>query len=235
MQAAKLRQPEMAAPMPPPQPQRGEPFFAWLAFVSLVVVLTGFASSYFLRAAHRPPLSSMLSWHGAALTAWFVLVLVQSALLAGHRSKTTFRLHLRLGMLSLFLALAVVVSGAMVAFDFYHHGTGDPILSPAGLLTANLLNLFSFGYYFVAGMLCRKHAELHKRFLSLCGIVMISPAAFRLVVHLGLPPPCSLVIQFGLCAALIVYDRRRLQRISKASWTGVLLIVWMIAVTLMVG
>ena len=215
--------------------QRGEPFFTWLAIAALLVVLAGFAPSFYLRPAQHAPLTTLFAWHGICLTGWYVLMVLQGALVALGPAPHGLRWHRRLGLASTALAIAVVASGAVVAVDFYQGGTHNPILSPEGLLVANLMNLVSFGTCFVAGVYWRKRPALHKRFLSLSGIVMIGPAAFRLVVALGLAPPFSLVVQFGLCAALFAYDRRRLGRIHIASWIGVLLIVVMIVVTLAVG
>ncbi|MFT4511409.1 MAG: hypothetical protein ACI89X_003802 [Planctomycetota bacterium] len=221
--------------MSPSPSKPGEPFFTVLAVVALAVVVAGFAPSFYLRGTDHQPLSPMFLWHGISLTAWYVLAIVQSALVGIRFSAGKLRVHQRLGMAATLIAIAVIYTGIAVAFDFYNGGTTNPILTPEGLLVANLMNLVSFAVCFVAGVALRKKPELHKRFLSLAGIVMIGPAAFRLVVSLGLAPPMSLIIQFGLVAAMFVYDRRRLQRISKASWIGVLLIVLMIVVTLAVG
>ena len=219
-----------------PSPKRpGEPFFTVLAVVALVVVLAGFAPSFYLRTSDRPPLSSMFLWHGISLTAWYVLAIVQGALVSVRFSAANLRLHQRLGIAALLIAIAVIYTGIVVAFDFYRGGTTNTILTPKGLLVANLMNLVSFSVCFVCGVLLRKQPEMHKRFLSLAGIVMIGPAAFRLVVTMGLAPPMSLAIQFGLIAAMLVYDRRRLKRFSKVTWIGAGLIVLMIAVTLAVG
>lgn len=224
------------SPSPNKPPSKlGEPFFAVLAVLALAVVLAGFAPSFYLRSTDRAPLSSMFLWHGISLTAWYMLAIVQSALVGIRFSPGKLRVHQRLGMAACLIAIAVIYTGIVVAFDFYRGGTTNTILTPEGLLVANLMNVVSFTVCFALGVALRKRPELHKRFLSLAGIVMIGPAAFRLVVNLGLAPPMSLLIQFGLIAAMFVYDRRRLQRISKASWIGALLIVLMIAVTLAVG
>lgn len=209
--------------------------FAILTTVSLLVVLAGFAPSFFLRDDNQGSLSPTFLWHGVILTSWYLLAVIQSLLIGVGFSARRLQLHKTLGIASLVIAAAVVVSGVQVALDFYDHGASTEILSRQGLLTANLLNLASFGTCFVAGMAMRRRRELHKRFLSLAGIVMIGPAAFRLVVIMGLPPPASLIIQFGLLALLAIYDIRRMHRISTATWCGFLLMILMITVTLVVG
>lgn len=218
---------------PPKKP--GEPFFLVLAVLQFVVVLAGFSPSFYARSPDLEPLSAMFVWHGIVLTFWYVLVIVQSALLGLRYNKTTMQWHMRLGVLSLVVAALVIYSGIEAALAFYNSGTRTEILSPIGLLTANLLNLFGFLVCFAAGMLWRQQKTLHKRFLTLCGVVMIGPAAFRLVVFLGLAPPASLIIQFGFLIALGRYDRQRLGRVSAPCWTAVALILLLIAVTLAVG
>ena len=213
----------------------GEPFFTWLAVAALAVVLAGFAPSFYLRSSALPPLSAWLAWHGVSLTLWYVLVIVQGALVGFARTAGSLRAHRRLGAVSLMLAAAVIATGVVVALDFYHNGTGDVILTPAGLLFANLMNLLSFAICFTLGVALRRHPRAHKRFLELAGVLMIGPAAFRLVVNLGLAPPFSLVIQLGLLAALFGYDRRRLGSMHVASWTGLGLIALHIVGTMAIG
>lgn len=215
--------------------KRGEPFFAVLTAASLLIILAGFSPSFFLRDNNQAPLAPAFLWHGIILTSWYLLAVIQSLLIGVGFSARRLRIHKTLGISSLLVAIAVVVSGVQVALEFYDHDASTQILSKRGLLTANLMNLACFAICFAAGMAMRTRRELHKRFLSLAGIVMIGPAAFRLVVIAGLPPPASLIIQFGLLAGLAIYDRRRLHRISKATWSGFLLMILMIAVTLAVG
>ena len=206
-----------------------------LAVCALLIVFAGFAPSFYLRSATRPSLTSGFLWHGIILTAWYVVAVLQSGLIALLSTANRYHWHRRLGFLSLFVAAGVVYSGTLVAIEFYRGGSQTEILSPAGLLVANLMNLVSFTVCVAAGIALRKRPELHKRFLSLAGIVMIGPAAFRLVVFLGMAPPVSLIVQFAPIAALCVYDRQRLQRVSVATYSGILLIVLMIVVTLAVG
>lgn len=206
-----------------------------LATLQLVIVVAGFAPTYYARPATLPPLPPSFAWHGRVLTAWYLLVIVQSGLIGLRRREATLRLHKRLGLLSLAVAVAVIYSGVGVAFEFYQSGSETEVLSPAGILTANLMNLFGFAVCFSAGIAYRKNRELHKRYLTLAGVVMIGPAAFRLAVNCNLPPPVSLVVQLGLVGAMFAYDRLQLRRISTPNWVAVGLIALLIATTLAVG
>lgn len=56
-------------------------FFTVMSGALLLFVLVGFSRSFYLRPfGDLPPLSGALHVHGAALTAWFVLLFVQALL-----------------------------------------------------------------------------------------------------------------------------------------------------------
>lgn len=221
--------------MRPDVQPRGEPFFLTLAILQLAVVVAGFAPTYYARPATLPPLAPEFLWHGRILTVWYLLVVVQSGLIGLRRDRTTLRLHKHLGLASVGIAALVIYSGIGVAFEFYRGGSATEILSPAGILTANLMNLLGFAICFSAGIAYRTRRELHKRYMVLAGVVMIGPAAFRLTVNCSLPPPLSLAVQLGFVVAMFAYDRAKLGRISAPNWVAVGLILSLITATLLVG
>ena len=61
-------------------------FFTGMALVSLLTMLVGFAPTYFLRNTDLPPLTSFYHLHGLVFTAWILLFLAQTALVAAHRT-----------------------------------------------------------------------------------------------------------------------------------------------------
>src|SRR3954466_5263426 len=69
-------------------------FFPAMSALLLVIVFVGFAPTYYLRPAAARPLPIYLHLHGAALTLWFSLLLVQTGLIASGRRA----LHRRLGL-----------------------------------------------------------------------------------------------------------------------------------------
>src|SRR3546814_2824189 len=77
--------------------------YAAAAVVALALVFAGFARTYYLRSAFDgPPLTLLLYVHGAVMTSWFVLFIVQARLVAhGHAG-----VHRRLGAFGALLALA---------------------------------------------------------------------------------------------------------------------------------
>ncbi|HEY1472000.1 MAG TPA: hypothetical protein VGF61_23370 [Candidatus Acidoferrum sp.] len=89
-------------------------FFSGMSAVSLIVVLIGFARTYFLAGLFRAPLPKLLVHiHGAAFTLWIVLFIVQIGLVAARRVD----LHRRLGLLGFFLAILMVLLGTLAASD----------------------------------------------------------------------------------------------------------------------
>src|SRR3546814_66581 len=75
--------------------------YAAAAVVALALVFAGFARTYYLRSAFDgPPLTLLLYVHGAVMTSWFVLFIVQARLVAhGHAG-----VHRRLGAFGALLA-----------------------------------------------------------------------------------------------------------------------------------
>src|ERR1700722_5936810 len=81
-------------------------FFSGMALLLLGTVLLGFAKTYFLAGMFHAPLPDWISHvHGAAFTLWLVLLIVQVALVAAHRTD----IHRRLGLAGFGLDGLVVV------------------------------------------------------------------------------------------------------------------------------
>src|SRR5262245_25318706 len=90
-------------------------FFPTVSGLLLAVLVFGFAPSFFLRGLIRipVPLASLppyLVAHGLLLTAWYALVLVQTCLVAAHRTD----LHRRLGVLAAVVAVLLVPVSRLV-------------------------------------------------------------------------------------------------------------------------
>ena len=89
-------------------------FFSGMAAVALIVVLVGFARTYFLAGLFRAPLPNLLVHiHGAAFTLWIILFITQVSLVTARR----VNLHRRLGLLGFVLAIVMIVLGTLTASD----------------------------------------------------------------------------------------------------------------------
>jgi hypothetical protein len=95
-------------------PRYDDFFFSGMAAVALIVVLIGFARTYFLAGLFRAKLPNLLVHvHGAAFTLWIILFITQISLVTARRVD----LHRRLGLLGIGLAIVKVVLGTLTATD----------------------------------------------------------------------------------------------------------------------
>ena len=98
-------------------------FFSAMAAVALVVVLVGFARTYFLAGLFRAPLPNLLVHiHAAAFTLWIVLLITQISLVTARRVD----LHRWLGQLGFALAVLMVVLGVLTASDRLARQSANP-------------------------------------------------------------------------------------------------------------
>src|SRR6266545_6194031 len=101
--------------------RRERVFYIVVAVVAAALVYAGFARTFFLRpyfAFADQPLPMLRVVHGIIFTTWFVLLLVQTSLVAAGRTD----LHRRLGIAGIALAALMVVVGALTAVDATRRG-----------------------------------------------------------------------------------------------------------------
>ena len=98
-------------------------FYGAMALALLATVFLGFARSFYLKPMfpnHPVPPETIFMVHGAAFTAWIVLLVVQTNLIALRRAD----LHRTAGTFGAFLAAAMVVLGVLAALVAAHRPTG---------------------------------------------------------------------------------------------------------------
>src|SRR5947208_2023227 len=89
-------------------------FFLGMALALFAAVAVGFARSFFLRPLFPgwpSPSETIFYVHGAAYTAWIVLLVTQTALVSAGRRD----LHRRIGPFGVALAAAMVILGTLAA------------------------------------------------------------------------------------------------------------------------
>src|SRR5215475_6479126 len=90
-------------------------FYPIVSGLLLLVLVVGFAKTFFLRAFFNvPPIPAYLYVHGVVLTAWYALVFAQTLLVRTHRVD----LHRRLGVASVTVAAMLVPISAYVVTGF---------------------------------------------------------------------------------------------------------------------
>lgn len=210
-------------------------FYVFMAALYLAVAVLGFAprSVQILTGELRnPPL--VVHVHAALMTAWLVLFLTQTSLVAlGER-----RMHRRLGILSFVLAPAMLASmfGATLSWHTFMSEL-DPNLSAFGtnMLLSFYRSMLFFPIFFVWGAVTRRNdPETHKRMMVLATVLLTSGGIDRMSWLPGQTLPGSYdgthFYQLVLFAPALAYDFIRRGRPHPAYLIGFgLLLAWMIA------
>jgi hypothetical protein len=208
-------------------------FFSSMGVAAALTVFWGFAPTYYLRTSDTPSLSPVLHLHGVVFTAWMVLYVVQTALIATKRTA----IHRRSGVAGAVLALAMIVLGTIVAIAAASRPPAPNLPpgwpSPLEFLVIPLGDIVAFGLLVSVGLYNRRHRDIHKRLMLLATIAILNAGLGRLVfpggvlAFVGLPAnPVTLIGLTGLfVAACLIYDRATLGRIHPAFlWGGTFII-----------
>jgi hypothetical protein len=180
--------------------------FVLMAVWFIAIVLAGFIPDSLMkvelvRSGQRPPFPPVLHLHAVLMGSFLLLLLAQSWLMATGRGAQ----HMRLGMVAMVLAPALVIVGFILAPTMYHMlWEGARIAPPAkraeiqGALTVweNILLLqirigILFPLFLVIGLNARgRNAGMHKRMMFLA-TVMALPAGIDRIPWLPSTMPIS--------------------------------------------
>jgi hypothetical protein len=210
-------------------PSSDRRFYSGMAIAMAVVVFVGFGPTFYLRpfVPDRPTvsgatdLSALAMLHGLLFSAWVVLFIVQTALVAGHRVS----LHRRLGVAGAGLAAAMVLVGISTAIASAARGGAPPGVDPLTFLAVPLFDMVVFPIFVIAALLKRRDREAHKRLMLLAYITIIVAAVARWPGVLPYGPFVFFGLGFVFLLLGIVYDlvtRRRVHPVYM--WGGALLV-----------
>lgn len=202
-------------------------FFLGMAIALFAAVAVGFARSFFLRPlfpAWPSPSESIFYVHGAAYTAWIVLLVTQAALVNAGRTD----LHRRIGPYGAVLAAAMVILGTLAALTAARRPggfIGVPV-PPLSFLAIPLFDMVLFPLFVGLAIAKRRNAQSHKRLMLLATIGLVTAAVARWPGVLAGGP----LLFFGLTdlfiVALAVWDFRSLGKLHPVTlWGGLLVIV----------
>lgn len=214
-----------------PRPRSRDLFHAGLAGVLLLIVVVGFAPTFFLRPAFTDrPLPSYLYAHGAVLTLWFTVSFVQPCLVAARR----VALHRRLGVAGALTAAILVPLSAFVAIHAIprYIAAGVPAADIQFIVLGDLVSLVVFSGLVVLALAWRRRGDWHRRLMAVASIMIVGPAIARLE-RVGLPVPVPVVL-LALLAALGVHDTVRTGRPHRATVVSGLVVVLSLAALLSV-
>ena len=154
-----------------------------MAGLILLIVLTGFSRTLYLRALFDvPELPPYLYVHGTLLTAWFVLFFLQALLVAGG---STAR-HRALGIAAVTIGAVIPLVGLMATL-----GIPDRVAS-AGLdfeplvqrlmpvIVGNIQNVVFFAVALLCAVLLRRKRDFHSRLMLWASLFILGPALGRI-------------------------------------------------------
>lgn len=205
-------------------------FYSAMAIGMAVTVFTGFAPTYYLRTWFGAPatvtgattLSPLAHLHGALFTGWVLLFIVQTALVASHRT----RIHQRLGIAGATLAAAMVVVGLSTAIASAARGAAPPGADPLAFLVVPLFDMVLFAGFVGTALWYRRQRETHKRLMLLGYIAIIVAAVARLPGVLPYGPLAFFGLSFVFLLIAVTYDVVSRRRVHPAyAWGGALLVL----------
>ena len=198
--------------------RRHPAFFPAMSLVLIVLVFLGFAPTYYLRPVSAGPIPAYLHVHGAAMTAWFLLLVVQTALIATRRRS----LHRRLGIAGACVAAVIVVLNPLVVVWSVPHlmaGNGSTSLT-ALIVVADLLLVGIFAALVGLAIRWRRYPETHGRMLVLASLAVSGPALGRLSLNLAGTPLPGVIALMTLPLLVIIHDRMVMKWVHPVSGWG---------------
>lgn len=195
-------------------------FYSGMAIFMIVVVLIGFAPSFYFRGLvfyprPNPTLTPLVWLHGLMFSGWMLIFLVQARLVAaGHRD-----LHRKLGLWSMVFAIALIPLMIATTIGQVARANQPPGFTPLGWTAVPAFGIPVFAAFVWAGWAKRRDPQSHKRFMLGAALLMMDPAIGRIPL---LPPdagvPLSDLLGWLPFLALVAWDLRSRGRIHAATW-----------------
>lgn len=196
-------------------------FYLLITSLLLLVVILGFGKTFFLRPFFDQPvflkeLPAIVYIHGGIMTIWYVMLVVQSALV----NVNNIKLHRTLGWGLVGTAVLIIVSGLMVNAGVFPRLIALGVLDPkndglmrmaASLWTYDQVALVPFGLMVATAILKRKDMVIHRSMMLGASMLLLHPALFRMAGWMfpGFAMPSATLIYFLFPILLIVYDWRK--------------------------
>jgi hypothetical protein len=197
-------------------------FFTGMALAAALMLVLGFLPSYFHRGVELPALTPLYQLHGALFTAWIALLVVQTALVAGHRTD----LHRTLGVAGAVLAAIVFVFGVIVSVETLRRNGGPPGGDPRKFFAIPMGDILVFGALVGAAVVQRRRSESHKRLMLLATISLLTAAVGRFLRQVGLGGAPNLFYGTDVFVlVLVLYDLAVRGRVHPATlWGGAVVV-----------
>jgi hypothetical protein len=190
-------------------------FFVVFAALSVVVVLIGFARTFFMPVAHgtfrAPPIVYV---HASLFLAWISLLVAQTVLAFSHN----LRWHRQLGWITVVLIPVMIASDIGVSLwataRDLRGGQGDVALA---FLFGLFMDVASFAALATVAVVMRRKPQVHKRLIVIATIRILGPAIGR-IPRIG---AMSAAVLVALLLSVIAYDLVTRGRVHAATlWGG---------------
>ena len=199
-------------------------FFLTMAVLILGTVFLGFAKTYFLAGMFRAPLPSwVIQVHGAAFTAWTLLLILQTSLVSAGR----LDVHRRLGMAGFGLACAMVILGAMAGTDLLRRNGATFGVNAKAFYAATLGDMVIFGTLVYFAYRARFNPSAHKRLILIATTTLMEAAINRWPFAILERAPFMIdVFAYTFLLLLVAYDLWSTRKIHRATlWGGLFLVI----------
>jgi hypothetical protein len=203
-------------------------FFTFMALAIFAAVYVGFARTFFLRpwfpeAQAMSPPEPFFYFHGIVFTTWFVLLVLQPALVGMRRTD----LHRAVGQFGAAVAATLVVVGlvgGVMAARRPGGFIGVPI-PPAQFLLIPLTDMVLFATLIGLAIAKRRDVQAHKRLMLVGSIAIIDAAVARWPGVAAGGPPLFFALADAFLLPLVAWDLVTRGRLHPATlWGGLLLI-----------
>ncbi|MFM9905674.1 MAG: hypothetical protein ACKVQJ_14010 [Pyrinomonadaceae bacterium] len=197
--------------------------YAAAALLFPIIILIGFGPTYYLKFAFGdPPVPSLLVHaHGLAMTTWIALFITQVYLISSKRIKV----HQKLGMFGVVLAVVIVIVGVMTGVASAARGGGVPGIPPLSFLVVPVGDVLVFAILFAGAIYYRKNARNHKRLMLLTVLNFLPPALGRFPVEFAHIPPFFWGIPDVLAIIFVIYDTWKNRKLNKVFLAGALIMI----------
>ena len=196
---------------------RAQLFYLACGLLGLAAALIGFSTTYLIpmaRQSFSAPL--IVHFHGLLCVTWLLLFIVQ-CMLVRH---TGTRLHRRIGIIGLPIAIGILISGVMVGRWTVTRDLSATGQTAISVILGTITTLTWFLFFVTAAIILRRKPDWHKRLMLLATVAVLWPAWFRWRHFLPFVPrpDISLAIAVANLPLLIaaIRDWRRYGQIHAA-------------------
>jgi hypothetical protein len=197
-----------------------------MAVAMAAAAFIGFAPTYYLAAwnsASTPVLTTSVHLHGAACTAWMLLLVVQTGLIAAGRPD----IHRLTGIAGVGLGAVILFSGIFVAINsvrrVHTEANAGSLADPYVFVIYPLAAVGIFTLFAILGVANRHSPDTHKRLMLLATMSLLGPALARIVTRTlpAVPGAIGALVLIDIfLAALVAYDLATRGRLHPVTLLG---------------